>query len=163
VNAKDVIKKSLKTTGDMLTMFVADLSDEDLIVRPAPAANHIAWQLGHLIACEAMMGGVIPGATYPELPAHLKSQMDGKSSKAPPPGGYLKKTEYVDWFNQVRGATIANVDRLSDADLDKATPADYATWAPTVGDLLVLTANHTLMHAGQFSVVRRALNKPVLF
>ena len=28
--------------------------------------------------------------------------------------------------------------------------------------LLVLTANHTLMHAGQFSVVRRALNKPVV-
>ena len=30
-------------------------------------------------------------------------------------------------------------------------------------NLLVLTGNHTLMHAGQFSVVRRLLNKPVLF
>jgi DinB superfamily len=163
MNAKDVIKTTLKSTGDMLTMFLADLSDEDLLVRPAPSANHIAWQLGHLIAAEAAMGGIIPGATYPELPAHLKSQMDGKSSKTPPPGGYLKKAEYVDWFNKIRSATIANVDRLSDADLDKATPGEFAKWAPTVGVLLVLTGSHTLMHAGQFSVVRRLLNKPVLF
>jgi DinB superfamily len=163
MNAKDVIQTSLKSTGDMLTQFVADLSDEDLLVRPAPNANHIAWQLGHLIACEAMMGDVVPRATYPELPGHLKSQMAGKSSKTPPPGGYLKKAEYVDWFNKIRSATIANVDRLSDADLDKATPGDFAAWAPTMGALLVLTANHTLMHAGQFSVVRRLLNKPVLF
>ena len=27
----------------------------------------------------------------------------------------------------------------------------------------LLMANHTLMHAGQFTVVRRALNKPILF
>ena len=40
---------------------------------------------------------------------------------------------------------------------------DFAKWAPTIGALLLLTANHTLMHAGQFTVVRRALNKPVLF
>jgi len=29
--------------------------------------------------------------------------------------------------------------------------------------LLVLTANHTLMHGGQFTVLRRKLGKPVLF
>jgi len=29
--------------------------------------------------------------------------------------------------------------------------------------LLILTANHTLMHGGQFTVTRRALNKPVVF
>lgn len=38
-----------------------------------------------------------------------------------------------------------------------------ARLAPTVGALFMLTANHELMHSGQFSVVRRKLGKPVLF
>jgi hypothetical protein len=147
----------------MVQQYLSDLTDDDLLVRPVPAANHIAWQLGHLIASEAMLGSHVPGAAYPELPAGLKAQMDGKTAKTPPPGGYMKKAQYLEWFNKVRGATIANVERLSDADLDKQTPGDFAKWAPTIGALLVLTANHTLMHAGQFTVVRRALNKPVLF
>jgi len=32
-----------------------------------------------------------------------------------------------------------------------------------VGALLLLHANHVLMHAGQFTVVRRKLNKPIIF
>jgi hypothetical protein len=163
LNAKEVIKISLKSTGDMLGQYLADFSDQDMLVHPVPAANNAAWQVGHLIAVEASMSEMLPGATYPELPAGLKAYADGKTAKSTPPGGYLKKAEYVDLFNKVRSATIANVDRLSDADLDKPTPGDFAAWAPTLGDLLVLTANHTLMHAGQFSVTRRALSKPVLF
>jgi hypothetical protein len=163
MNARDVINNNLKATQGMLQQFLSDLSDEDLLVRPVPAANHIAWQLGHLIASEVMIGEMMPGAKYPELPASLKSQMSGKTAKETPPGGFLKKAEYLDWFNKVRAATIAGVERLSDADLDKPTPPDWAAWAPNLGALLVLTGNHTLMHAGQFSVVRRALNKPVLF
>ncbi len=163
MQAKDVIKKSLESTQYLLQQFVADLSDDDLLVRPVPGANHVAWQLGHLIASEAAMGGLLPGAAYPELPAGLQSQMSGKTARETPPGGYLKKADYLQWFNKVRAATIAAVDRLSDADLDRPTPEDWAKWAPTLGALLVLTSNHTLMHAGQFSVVRRALNKPVLF
>ena len=52
---------------------------------------------------------------------------------------------------------------LTDADLEKATPGDMAPFAPRIVDLLILLANHTLMHAGQFTVVRRKLGKPVLF
>ncbi len=163
MNAKDAIKTTLTSTQQLIGQYLADFSDEDLLVRPVPAANHTAWQLGHLIASETMLGGMLRGATYPELPANLKSQAEAKSNKTPPAGGYLKKAEYLDWFNKVRNATIANVDRASDADLDTPTPGDFAKWAPTIGALLVLTANHTLMHAGQFSVTRRALNKPVIF
>ena len=36
-------------------------------------------------------------------------------------------------------------------------------YAPTLGKLLLLAADHTLMHAAQFSVVRRKLGKPIVF
>ena len=63
----------------------------------------------------------------------------------------------------MRAVTIAAVDKLSDTDFDTPTKGSMAKYAPTLGDLLVLTANHTLMHGGQFTVVRRALGKPVVF
>ena len=34
--------------------------------------------------------------------------------------------------------------------------------APTLGGLFVLLANHPMMHAGQFVVVRLKLGKPVV-
>ena len=57
----------------------------------------------------------------------------------------------------------SNLSELSDADLDRPTQGRMATFAPRLGDLLVLVSNHTLMHGGQISVLRRKLGKPVLF
>ena len=80
-----------------------------------------------------------------------------------PPRGFATKAAYVDLFNRVRDATLAAVEKLNDADFDKPTTGNMAKFAPNVGALLQLAANHTLMHAGQFTVVRRKLGKPVLF
>jgi len=55
------------------------------------------------------------------------------------------------------------VAKLSEADLDRPVTSNMAKVAPTVGSLLLLASNHVLMHAGQFTVVRRKLGKPVLF
>ena len=52
MNAKDVLRLDLKANHAILTNYLSDLSDADLLVRPAPGANHIAWQLGHLIVAE---------------------------------------------------------------------------------------------------------------
>ncbi|MBV8230589.1 MAG: hypothetical protein JO329_11450, partial [Planctomycetaceae bacterium] len=46
---------------------------------------------------------------------------------------------------------------------DRPATGKVAAFAPTLGHVLLLASNHTLMHAGQFSVVRRLLGKPVLF
>ena len=163
MQAKDVIKLALKSNQDMLNGFLADLSDQDLAVRPVPGANTIAWQLGHLISSESGIGAIIASAKYPELPAGFKNGYNNDTATGTPPGGYLKKTEYLDLFNKVRSATIAAVDGLSEADFDKPTTGSMAKWAPNLGALLLLTANHTTMHTGQFTVVRRLLKKPVLF
>src|SRR4029077_4502167 len=55
MQAKEVIKTALQSTQNMLSTYLGDLSDADLLVRPVPAANHIAWQLGHLIQSECDM------------------------------------------------------------------------------------------------------------
>jgi hypothetical protein len=161
MNGKEALKLGLVATQNMLNMFVSDLSDHDLTVRPVPNANNIAWQIGHLIEGEPQLGGAVPGFVYPELPNNLKGY-DKKSASGTPAGGYLTKAQYLEWFGKMREASIANLAKLSDADLDKPNTGAMAKFAPRYADLIFLIANHTMMHVGQFSVARRALNKPIL-
>jgi len=164
MNGRDVIRASLASTRHLLPMYLADLSDADLFVRPVPGANHIALQLGHLISSEVgMVRQQLPAALYPELPAGFSEAHDLKNAGKDGPAGFLKKADYLGLFDRVRAATIENAAALSDADLDKPTVGQMAPFAPKLGDYLLLLGNHTLMHAGQFSVVRRKLGKPILF
>ncbi len=161
--ANDALKGVLSSTQQMLASYLSDLSDADLLVRPVPAANHIAWQLGHLIESEHGMEALLPGSTYPDLPAGFAEKHTPAMAKLDTPQSFYTKAQYLELFNAVREATIKAVEKMSPADFDKPTPAEMAKWAPTMGALLLLTGNHTMMHAGQFTVVRRKLGKPILF
>jgi hypothetical protein len=163
MTAKDVLANLLKGNLGMTQRFLGDLSDADLLVRPVPGANHIAWQLGHLISAEAgAFQPKIPGAKPVELPAGFAAAHSKEMAGADTPGAFRTKAEYLALAETVRGATLAALDGLSDADLDKDSGMNW-DMVPTVGSIFALIANHELMHAGQFTVVRRKLGKPVLF
>jgi hypothetical protein len=155
------IQAALTSSQHLLPMYLGDLSDADLLVRPTPAANHIAWQLGHLIVSESHLAKEgLPNAKYPALPKGFAEQHTKETSAVEPPKGFFPKGQYLELFNATRQATIAAVGQLSPADLDKPTTGKMADFAPTLGHLLLMIANHDLMHAGQFTVVRRKLGKP---
>src|SRR5437660_362942 len=94
MNAKDAIKTSLTSTKEIVSWYLSDLSDADLLVRPVPAANHIAWQLGHLIDSESHLLGQLPGAAYPKLPAGWSDQHGKNTAAVEPPKGFATKAEY---------------------------------------------------------------------
>jgi hypothetical protein len=162
MTGKEALKALLTSTQSMVPMYFKDLSDSDIQTPPVPGANNIAWQMGHLIASEVALGQAI-GGQYPDLPPELKILGKTETAKTNPDGGKLPVSGYLDWFSRVRNATVAAVDKMSDADLDRPNNGPMKDFAPTVGHLVVLVGNHTFMHVGQFSVVRRALKKPVLF
>lgn len=158
----EVVRNALRSTKFLIDGFLGDLSDADLLVRPAGGANHIAWQLGHLIQSErGLVQEQLPQAKYPDLPAGFaqKHGMDRTNSD----GDFCTKAEYVELFARTREATEAALATLSDEDLDRPSVGKMSPFAPKLGDMLLLVANHSLMHGGQFSVVRRKLGKPVLF
>jgi uncharacterized damage-inducible protein DinB len=164
MNGVEAIRTALTSTQQITTWFLSDLSDADLLVRPAPGANHIAWQIGHVIVSEnGFVRSQFPAVTTTELPAGFEKQHNKETQFTDPPAGFATKAAYVDLFTKVRQATLAGLGTLSDAALDQPTKGSMAKFAPTLGALLLLMANHALMHAGQFSVVRRQLGKPVLF
>jgi uncharacterized damage-inducible protein DinB len=158
------LRHALQSTKHLVTWFLNDLTDDELLVRPTDGANHIAWQMGHLITADpAMIREQIPDAVYPELPAGFDARYANTAESQSASTGFLSRAEYADLFTKVRDATIAALDKLTDADLDRPTVGNMAPYAPTLGDLFLLVSNHSLMHGGQFSVVRRKLGKPVLF
>ncbi len=164
MNGKETLKSTLSATQQMLAWYIADLSDDELLIRPDPKANHIAWQLGHLICSEiGLVKSQELGAEFPELPASFSDKYTKEASAKDGKENFHTKEEYLTLFNKVRETTLATLDKLTDADLDKPTQGSMAKFAPKLGDLFVLTSNHVLMHAGQFTVVRRKLDKPILF
>ena len=72
---KEAIARILIQSHEKNNLLLADLSDADLFVRPVPGANHIAWQLGHLIIQEyRQMSSQELQIEYPCLPIGVEEQ-----------------------------------------------------------------------------------------
>ena len=69
MHAKDIIKSNIEMGHFVCMGYLADLTDADLLRRPAPGANHINWQLGHLIVAENYHSNLASGGKMPPLPA----------------------------------------------------------------------------------------------
>jgi hypothetical protein len=73
----------------------------------------------------------MPGVKSPGIPPGFAEKHGADAAKAEPPKGFLKKDEYVALFDKVRAATIAALDKMTDADLDK--DSGLGDFCPTVG------------------------------
>jgi hypothetical protein len=158
---KDVIKNTIGMCHEILTVYLSDMEDGDLMVRPVPEANHAAWQLGHLISAERQMMSDA-GFTMPDLPDGFAESHTPETSKSDDAARFLKKDEYLTLLEQQRDATLVALDATPNADLDKAAPESMREYAPTIGIAFNVVGIHEVMHAAQFVAVRRMLGKPVM-
>src|SRR5882757_3477210 len=66
MNQIELVVDILSRNLEMTKMYLADLSEQDMFVRPVPGANHAAWQFGHLTVAETgMLKSVKPEAAAP--------------------------------------------------------------------------------------------------
>src|SRR5438132_1774275 len=106
MNVKDAMKHSLKSTQNMLEMYLSDLSDAELLVRPVPGANHIAWQLGHLLTSERnMVEEVCPGS-MPALPVGFAEKYTADTAALDAPSAFHSKSVYMDLYERLRSGTV---------------------------------------------------------
>src|SRR5262245_3071276 len=159
----EAIRNTYRRSRHLTHLLTDELSDADLLVRPAPGANHIAWQLGHLVASTHRLIGQFLGARAPALPEGFVERHNDAASHSDSTDGYLSKAEYLDLVDRMILAATEAVAALPDDALDAPNPGNMAKMAPTVGSLFQLVGEHFLMHTGQFSSVRRALGKPNKF
>lgn len=160
MNIGGVIRNELDWSKMIALGYIQDLTDADLMKRPCPGCNHIKWQLGHLIAGENHHMQTVRAELNCTLPAGFAEKYTSETASVDDPSKFHTKQELMEVFEHQRQATLAIVDSLSESDLDRPIPQHFA---PTVGALVTLEAQHWTMHAGQWAVVRRQLGKPPLF
>ncbi len=158
---KDLIKNTIDISHEVLTTYLSDLSDADLMDRPVPKANHISWQLGHLIASEQQML-IQAGYESPDLPDGFAESYSKETAESDDPGKFCTKDEYLQWMAAQRAATLAALDATPEDDLNKPAPESMREYAQTIGIVFNMVGVHEMMHAAQFVAVRRKLGKPVL-
>jgi hypothetical protein len=162
MDVKQSIRTNLATSDFIAQAYLKDLSDAEMLSRPCTQANHIAWQLGHLIQGEAYLcdrvksgaGGLLP----PGFVERHKKETAGKDDST----AFLTKEQYLKVLQQVRAATLNLLESLPPADLDKPVEK-VPPFCKTAGETLLFIGTHWTMHAGQWAVTRRNLGKPPLF
>ncbi len=162
MHAKDIIKNVVGFSYMVSEAYVKDLTDQELLTRSVPGANHIAWQLGHLLSSSAQMLQAI-GQDAPTLPdgfveAHTKETKDSDD-----PARFYSKDEYLKHLEQMKVASLNAIDAIPDDQLQQPGPEPMRAYFPQVHDVLVGLGTHWLMHAGQWVPVRRKLGKAPLF
>ena len=131
--------------------------------RPTKGANHIAWQLGHLIVSEHDLIEMVCPDSMAKLPDGFKEKYTKETAELDDPGAFHKKDEYLQLMNEQRESTLAALEKLSDADLEKSSPEPIQKFGATVGAVFSGQNTHWTMHAGQWVIVRRQLGHKPLF
>jgi hypothetical protein len=162
MDTKQLIVSNLRQADFVVDGYLADMTETELLARPVPGANHVAWQLGHLIASEAYLVAQVYPAYANPLPAGFADKFTKDTAQLDTSEAFLKKEEYFRVGKEVRAATLGALEKISEADLDKPA-TKVPPLAKTVADVFLLVAGHWLMHAGQWAVIRRKLGRPPLF
>lgn len=157
------IKHELNLPTFVVQGYLADLSEEDLMRRPVPNANHIAWQLGHLIEAEHNLNNMVCPNSMPSLPEGFSEKHSKEAATNDDPSAFCTKEEYLKLMKEQRAGTLALLDRLSDEELEKPAPEKIQQFGPTVGAVIAGQSAHWMMHAGQWVIVRRQLGKEAMF
>jgi hypothetical protein len=157
------IRQTLDLPTMVVRMYLDDIAEADLFVRPYGMMNHIAWQLGHLIAGENFHINQIAPDSMPPLPEGFRERHAKETAACDDRSQFCTKAEYLRLMDEQRAGTLKVLDTLSDEDLMQPSPESIRYFGPTVGTVFSGESTHWMMHAGQWAVVRRKLGKPPLF
>ena len=159
MNAKDAVRAMMNTADFMVDSFLSDISPQEMFVRPATSANHLAWQLGHLISAETRLVEAAAPGSMPALPEGFAEGHSKETASSDNPADFLSKDEYLTLAKTVRAATLKALEIISDADLDKPVTGRVPPFVKRGGDCFVTAGGHWILHAGQWVVLRRHLGR----
>ena len=153
----DFIIHGLIFSQQMLQKFTEDLSPQELLHRPTPKANCAAWLIGHLAVTDRKVLG--------QFKAEQPQAIDGFDQRFSRDEGCPQAEEFGDLsvllpvFHEHRERVIAFVRSASDEALDRPLDMPHPRFK-TIGELANFVSLHTMMHAGQISIIRRSLGRP---
>jgi hypothetical protein len=159
MNAKEAIRTTMTTADFMVESYLSDITSHEMFVRPAAGANHLAWQLGHLISAETRLVEAASPGSMPALPNGFAERHTKDTAASDNSAEFLSKDEYLKLAKTVRAATLKALDNVNDADLDKPVTGRVPPFVKCAGDCFVTAGGHWILHAGQWVVLRRYLGR----
>ena len=159
----EAISLSWKKNEDYGQRLVADLSDEQMILQPAPdgqaPANHPAWVLAHLNTYIPIVGALIQGEEFPDpkdAPFGMQSKPESEL------GIYPAKADLVQTFVTGHQQVAEFMENANPRVLER--PVSLVRWQermPSVAAALIyLGMCHENLHLGQLSAWRRIQGMP---
>jgi hypothetical protein len=164
MNGKEAIRTSLELSEFMLMTEIDGMKDAPLTFPTPSGGAHPLWVLGHTAIVEGVVEEFLLGKPNP-LEA-WKPIFGGGSMAVNDPATYPSFDEVRAKYSERRTGTLAFLDSLSDADLDrpaKHPPKGLEKEFGSYGKTLLFIAQHAVCHRGQVADARRMTGKKPTF
>ena len=160
MKAIDFARHALESSKGWAMGLLDDMKDSPLTQPTSNGGNHPLWVLGHIVYSEAsLLDGFVLG--QPNRYAEWESLFANGTTPSTNADDYPSMEELFGKFEEVRAATLAHLDTLSDDDLDQKShaPEEFSAFFGTVGACYAAMASHVSFHAGQVADARRAAGR----
>jgi len=153
----ELVRHNLKKSAERVLARVEEMENHSVMFPTPNGGCHTLWVLGHLAYIEAliihafMLGAPNPLANWEQL--FDGPEVSGNVNGYPPFNQVLAKCR------EMREATVALLDSLSEEDLDRVSanvPRGYEDLFGTYRLCLQSVADHWYMHRGHLADARRA-------
>ncbi len=160
MKATDYVKLSLDMSKSWAMGLINDMRDAPM-TQPTPnGGNHPIWVLGHIVCTESdLLDGFVIG--QPSRFAEMRELFAMGTEPLTDATQYPSLEELAEKFEEIRAATLAYLESLSDDDLDKRShaPEKFGPQFATIGSCYAAMASHVGFHAGQVADARRAAGR----
>jgi hypothetical protein len=154
----DLIRDNLNRSRDRVLAHVEEMRDHAVVFPTPNGGPHTLWVLGHLAYIESMViHGLMLGEENPL--AEWEELFDGADTSGDI-SIYPPFDEVLARCREVRQATLALLDTLSENDLDKPgtlIPRGFEDFFGTWRHCFQYVADHWYMHRGNLADARRAV------
>ncbi|MFN8587091.1 MAG: DinB family protein [Candidatus Eisenbacteria bacterium] len=157
MDSRDLLRTNLARSRDLVLMRVEDMRAHALVAPTPRGGGHTLWVLGHLACVEHLVvDALMRGEPNPLAAWERVFDGDDVSTDAATFPGF---DEALAACREARAHTLALLETLSEADLDRTSsrvPAGFESTFGTWRDCLQYAADHWLMHRGTLADARRA-------
>ena len=160
----DLLTERLIAARRWTTSLLQDIQESRWFESPAPGIQHIAWQVGHLAASQAVLIHNrclnIPVAEV--VPESITKQFGRGSKPMGDAGAYPPIAEIRRLFDGVQADCLARIRQMTESDLDLPAYGDPHPMFAKRGEAVAMTTMHEAFHAGQIALTRRLFGKAAL-
>ena len=164
VTTIDLLIERLVAARRWTTNLLADIEESRWFECPAPGIQHVAWQMGHLAASQAVLIHNrclnIPVAEV--VPESFTKQFGRGSKPVGIAAEYPPLLEIRRMFDGVQEDCLTRIRQMTQSDLELPAYGDPHPMFAKRGEAVGMAAMHEAFHAGQIALTRRLFGKAAL-